>query len=111
MQCPQVGLVDPDVVRDIRSGTGALDTAHDAVNIAAYYNPWRRCGRQAPVHGRIAELSENGRWLIGHPISHPPSPSLSLSPIPIPISHARLSPRAAPGRDLLRMPSPRDQRP
>ncbi len=63
---PEVGLADPDVVRAIRAGTGGMDKARDAVNIAAYFRKLGPsiAGKHPFTDEQIAALSEVGQWLI-----------------------------------------------
>jgi hypothetical protein len=63
---PMVGLADPDVVKGIRAGTGPMDLARDAVNIAAYYRKLGPAiaGKHPFTDEQIAALSEVGQWLI-----------------------------------------------
>lgn len=63
---PIVGIADSTIVKDIRAGTGPMDKARDAVNIAAYF---RRLGPAAAgkhpfSEEQIRALAEHGHWLI-----------------------------------------------
>jgi hypothetical protein len=63
---PTVGLADPARVKAIRAGSGSLDKAHDAVNIAAYFAELGTAieGKHPFTEGQLAQLAEDGQWLI-----------------------------------------------
>jgi hypothetical protein len=63
---PVVGLADPDRVKAIRAGAGPLDKAHDAVNIAAYYQELGPAvaGKHPFTGAQLADLAAAGQWLV-----------------------------------------------
>lgn len=61
-----VGLADPLRVQTLRSGTGKLDKAHDAVNIPAYFAELGApiAGKHPFTAAQFAQLAEGGQWLL-----------------------------------------------
>jgi len=63
---PPVAIADPARVKAIRAGTGALDTAHDAVNIAGYFAELgsKITGKHPFTAAQLDALAEGGQWLL-----------------------------------------------
>jgi hypothetical protein len=63
---PPVGLADAARVKAIRAGTGPLDRAHDAVNIAAYFDELGAsiANKHPFTPAQLSQLAESGQWLV-----------------------------------------------
>lgn len=63
---PLVNLADPNRVHAIRTGSGVLKRAHDAVNIAGYFAELGSAvtGKHPFTAAQLASLSQTGQWLV-----------------------------------------------
>jgi hypothetical protein len=64
---PEVGIADPDYVKDIRAGKGSLNHAKDGVAIPAYFKELGPAvaGKHPFTDEQFARLSEDANWLVG----------------------------------------------
>jgi hypothetical protein len=64
---PEVGIADPDIVKDLRHRKGPLNHAKSGVQIPAYFKQLGPAvaGKHPFTDEQFAQLSEDSSWLVG----------------------------------------------